>query len=132
MRAPAISSDLSRNYRVDFTQYESSLQDNGFLNTLYLVFQEFKLALDTTMTNVVYPEIVQFVRREEEKIEHFIASVFQPYEGIVDQGLSELRNVLNGFNIDRRPDRHFRPQDLPRVAAVKESAGLKLPPLVAF
>jgi len=121
-----------RDYRVDFTQFQHSLQDNGFLNTLYLVFQEFKLALDTTMTNVVYPEIVQFVRREEEKIQHHIASIFQPYEGIVDQGLSELRNVLNGFDIDRRPDRHFRPQDLPSVAAVKESAGLKLPPLVAF
>ncbi len=121
-----------RDYRVDFTQFQQSLQDNGFLNTLYLVFQEFKLALDTTMTNVVYPEIVQFVRREEEKIHHHIASIFQPYEGIVDQGLSELRNVLNGFDIDRRPDRHFRSQDLPSVAAVKESAGLKLPPLVAF
>jgi GTPase SAR1 family protein len=121
-----------RDYRVDFTQFQQSLQDNGFLNTLYLVFQEFKLALDTTMTNVVYPEIVQFVRREEEKIQHHIASIFQPYEGIVDQGLSELRNVLNGFDIDRRPDRHFRSQDLPSVAAVKESAGLKLPPLVAF
>ena len=121
-----------RDYRVDFTQFQQSLQDNGFLNTLYLVFQEFKLALDTTMTNVVYPEIVQFVRREEEKIQHHIAAIFQPYEGIVDQGLSELRNVLNGFDIDRRPDRHFRPQDLPSVAAVKESAGLKLPPLVAF
>jgi GTPase SAR1 family protein len=121
-----------RDYRVDFTQFQQSLQDNGFLNTLYLVFQEFKLALDTTMTNVVYPEIVQFVRREEEKIQHHIAAIFQPYEGIVGQGLSELRNVLNGFDIDRRPDRHFRPQDLPSVAAVKESAGLKLPPLVAF
>ncbi|MGA9263545.1 MAG: dynamin family protein [Desulfobacterales bacterium] len=121
-----------RDYRVDFAQFQQSLQDNGFLNTLYLVFQEFKLALDTTMTNVVYPEIVQFVRREEEKIQHHIAAIFQPYEGIVDQGLSELRNVLNGFDIDRRPDQHFRPQDLPSVAAVKESAGLKLPPLVAF
>jgi GTPase SAR1 family protein len=121
-----------RDYRVDFTHFENSLQENGFLNTLYLVFQEFKLALDTTMTNVVYPEIVQFVRREEEKIQHHITSIFQPYEGIVEQGLSELRSVLNGFDISRRPDRHFSPQDLPSVAAVKESAGLKLPPLVAF
>jgi len=121
-----------RDYRVDFTHFENSLQENGFLNTLYLVFQEFKLALDTTMTNVVYPEIVQFVRREEEKIQHHITSIFQPYEGIVDQGLAELRSVLNGFDINRRPDRHFSPQDLPSVAAVKESAGLKLPPLVAF
>lgn len=121
-----------RDYRVDFTQFENSLQNNGFLNTLYLVFQEFKLVLDTTMTNTVYPGIVQFVRREEEKIQHHITSIFQPYEGIVDQGLSELRSVLNGFDIDRRPDRHFSPQDLPSVAAVKESAGLKLPPLVAF
>jgi len=121
-----------RDYRVDFTHFENSLQENGFLNTLYLVFQEFKLALDTTMTNVVYPEIVQFVRREEEEIQHHITSIFQPYEGIVEQGLSELRSVLNGFDISRRPDRHFSPQDLPSVAAVKESAGLKLPPLVAF
>ncbi|MEJ2473123.1 MAG: dynamin family protein [Desulfobacterales bacterium] len=121
-----------RDYRVDFTHFENSLQENGFLNTLYLVFQEFKLALDTTMTNVVYPEIVQFVRREEEKIQHHMTSIFQPYEGIVGQGLSELRSVLNGFDINRRPDRHFSPQDLPSVAAVKESAALKLPPLVAF
>jgi GTPase SAR1 family protein len=121
-----------RDYRVDFTQYEGRLKENGFLNTLYLVFQEFKLALDTTVTAVAYPEIVQFVRREEEKIENAIASVFQPYEGIVDQGLAELRTVMNGFDTERRPEGHFRPQDRPSVAAVKESAGLKLPPLVAF
>jgi GTPase SAR1 family protein len=121
-----------RDYRVDFAKYKDSLDDDGFLGTLYLVFQEFKLALDAAMTNTVYPEVVRFVNREEEKIERGVISALEPYTGMVDRGLTELQGVLDGFDIDRRPDQHFRSHDFPSVAAVKQAAGLKLPPPVSF
>ncbi|MFZ1200926.1 MAG: dynamin family protein, partial [Desulfobacterales bacterium] len=121
-----------RDYRIEAGRYDGSLTENGFLDTLYLIFQEFKLALDTVMTSVVYPEIVRFTRQEEEKIDRHFAAVFQPYEGIVDQGLSELKTVLSGLDIVGGADSYPGARDVPGVAAAKESAGLKLPPLVAF
>ncbi|MFZ0133842.1 MAG: hypothetical protein WAK95_14980, partial [Desulfobacterales bacterium] len=121
-----------RDYRIEAGRHDSSLAENGFLDTLYLIYQEFKLALDTVMTTAVYPDIVRFTRQEEEKIDRHFTAVFRPYEGIVDQGLSELKDVLVGLDIAGRADGTAGARDVPAAAAARESAGLKLPPLVAF
>lgn len=124
--------DFVRNYRVDLGKFEDELRTSGFMNTLYLVFQEFKKDLDKTMTDVVYPDVFQFVRREEEEIEKYFRSIYEPYEGIVAQGLADLRNVLDEFGIDSPFDKGMRKQALPGVADVREAAGLKLPAPVTF
>jgi hypothetical protein len=124
--------DFVRNYRVDFGKYEEELRNSGFMNTLYFVFQEFKKDLDKTMTDVVYPDVFQFVRREEEKIEKYFRSIYEPYEGIVAQGLADLRNVLDDFGIDSPIEKSLQTQALPGVADVREAAGLKLPAPVTF
>ena len=121
-----------RDYRIEAGRYDGSLAENGFLDTLYLIYQEFKLALDTVMTTAVYPDIVRFTRLEEEKIDRHFEAVFRPYEGIVDQGLSELKDVLVGLDIAGRAGGPAGARDVPAAADARESAGLKLPPLVAF
>ncbi len=121
-----------RDYRVDSSKYQRNLENSGFSNTLYVVFQEFKQALDMTMTHTIYPSIVNFVRSEEEKVAKHLNAIIEPYEGIVEQGLMELRKVLHDFEIDGHTRTLLPAFEPPDVEAVKLTAGLRLPPLVAF
>ena len=124
--------EFIRGYRVDYRKYEDHLKPSAFLGTLYAVFQEFKQSLDRAMTSAVYPEVIRFVRQEEEKIEKYFKSIFEPYEGIIDQSIAELNSVLKEYNIagDLQPEKHRL--HFPTIESVKEMTGLKLPPLVAF
>ena len=121
-----------RGYQVDFSKYQGNLEIHGFRNTVYMIFQEFKQALDATMTHTVYPEIVNFVRGEEEKIDQHLREILEPYGGIVEQGFMDMRNVLNGFKIEGPIEHHLSVFEPPDIDAVKATAGLRLPPLVPF
>jgi GTPase SAR1 family protein len=124
--------DFIRDYQVEFNNYEESLLNSGFFNTVYLVFQEFKQALHETMTGTVYPEIVQFVQQEERKIEKFLDAVFEPYESIIDDALADLREVVRDAAIAEAIPEGLRRVELPSLDSLKQISGLKLPPLVTF
>lgn len=121
-----------RDYQVDIGKYQGNLEKDGFLSTIYVVFQEFKQALDTMMTDTLYPEIVNFVRGEEKKIEKQLKATLNPFASIVEQGLAELRSDLHDFGTDGSIQNRRLCFDLPDFDAVKAAAGLHLPPLVPF
>ena len=121
-----------RDYRVDFGKYQENLDDSGFLHTLDLVFQEFKQALDANMAHSVYPTVVNFVRDEEEKIGRRLRDVLEPYQGIVVQGLGELRKALVDFDADTRTEPLSVGFESPDIQAVKSAAALRLPSLVTL
>lgn len=126
--------EFIRSHHIDLNQYRSTLQDGGFSNALYLVFQEFKQALDVAMTGTIYPEVVRFTHQQEEKIEAYYRSVYEPYEGIVEQALDAVSGLLQEMELSEAPvssPNHGR-IELPSVESVKNAAGLKLPPMVAF
>jgi len=124
--------DFIRDYQIEYNNYEESLLNSGFFNTVYLVFQEFKQALNETMTGTVYPEIVQFVHQEERKIEKYFKAVFEPYESIIDDALADLREVVRGAAIAKAIPEDFRRVEFPSLDSLKQVSGLKLPPLLAF
>ena len=84
------------------------------------------------MTHTVYPEIVNFVRSEEEKIDQHLRAILEPNGGIVEQGSMDMRNVLNGFKIEGSIEHHLSRFEPPDIDAVKATAGLRLPTLVPF
>ena len=118
-----------RDYRVDFGKYQDKLAADGFLNTMALIFQEFKQALDTAMTQKTYPEIVNFVKGLEEKIAKELNATLDPYGCIVEQGLLDLRRDLNWLGTDGSADNSLQLFDMPDFDAVKTMVGLRLPPL---
>jgi hypothetical protein len=124
--------DFIRRYQVDYQRYEKSLQAVGFLNTLYLVFQEFKQALDATMAEIVYPEVVRFARTAEKKIQAHFVSIYEPYDGIIVQNHGEMNTMMRDLGIAGARGAENRRMALPGVDAVKEETNLKLPALVAF
>jgi hypothetical protein len=121
-----------RNYSVDYQKYGNQFQSSGFFNTLNTVFQEFKHALNRAMTDAVYPEVVRFVREEEKKIEDYFHSLFQPYQSLVDDAHQEMQTVLKELAIKADPATDPDRILLPTADALKDAAGLKIPPLVSF
>jgi len=121
--------DFIKNYSVPYDQYEESLKISGFSNTLYLVFQAFRQALDAFMTESVNPVIIRFVRDEEQKILERLSSAADPYHDMVRSGLSGDEGLMK--TVDNHPPGHpaAKGAGMPDVDAIKGFLGLTFPPV---
>lgn len=124
--------DFIRHYRVESRDYETMLEKAGFMQTVYLVFQKFKQDLSAAMTEQVHPEMIQFARQEEEKIERFFASLFEPFESIVNGALEELGKSMRSFDISNPTTARGQMRALPSLENVKAASNLQPPPMVTF
>jgi len=91
--------DFIKSYHISLYQYEDRLTKDGFSNTLYLVFQEFKHGLDTFMAENINPKIFHFVKNEEEKIIDYFDSISGPYEVMVNDALSEYNAAMERLGL---------------------------------
>jgi GTPase SAR1 family protein len=121
-----------RNYKVSYSQYEENLKVSGFLNTLHLVFQEFKQALDTSVVENLTPEVIRFAREMEKKIYDHFKSVFQAYEAIFEEALAEYDSVLNVLQLSKSIKKEQRLINFPEMDSIKETSRLKIPPVITF
>ena len=122
--------DFIRGYQISYHDHEENLKQAGFSSTLYLIFQEFKHALDSYMTESVNPEIVRFIRQEEDWIREHLSSIAGPYELMVQDALAEYSNLMESFGVgclQKRPPKI----SLPDMDSIKSMIGLSLPPAVA-
>ncbi len=117
-------------YAVPFAEYEQSVEASGFSNSLYLVFQEMKRALDTHLAETVHPEVVRFVREEEGKIRDHFAAVAGPYDTMVRDALTDYNETMKTLGIPPVRD-DLPPLTLPDLASVRESDNIQLPPASA-
>ena len=124
--------DYIRRYQVDWPTAEQMLEKNGFMPTVYLIFQQFKQDLSAAMTDRVYPDVIQFARQEEQKIEAFFASLFEPFESIVSGALEELTGSLQSFDLPGPSASPNHLVKLPSLESVKAAANLRPPAMTAF
>ena len=122
--------DFIRNYRVPHDTYERYLKSSGFSHTLYMVFQEFRQALDAFMAENVNPAIIRFVKDKEHKIAENLKAAVDPYHAMVRSVLAGYDGMMDGF------DKNFSegvPQqaEMPDMDAIKRFLELSLPPVVA-
>ncbi len=122
--------DFVRGYRVDFDRYEESLGTAGFAKTLYMVFQEFKQAVDTTMAEVVNPQVIRFVKDQEKYLLEYLDEIAGPYGAMIDDAIANNGAAADGTVPETT---RFRPRI--SIAAdletIRENAGLRLPPAAA-
>jgi GTPase SAR1 family protein len=118
------------NYAILHPKYEGQVKTSGFSKTLYLIFQEFKLALDTFMAETVNPEIIRFVRSKEALIHEQLKAISEPFNIIVQDAIVEYNNMMGNLGINPF---YESPKniDLPDIGTVKAATGLTLPPAVA-
>ncbi|MGD9007934.1 MAG: dynamin family protein [Desulfobacteraceae bacterium] len=119
-----------RDYRADLSAYREPLASSGFTHTLYLVFQEFKQAVDRFMAEKINPEIIGFVGRQEAHLVEYLRSIPLPFESMINDALQQYETAMAKFGLPQGPGRlHF--DTASDIEAVKHSLGIALPPAAA-
>jgi hypothetical protein len=119
-----------RGYQVDLGRYDESLRTAGFAKTLYLVFQEFKQAVDATMAEAVNPQVIHFVKDQEKHLLDYLDEIAGPYGTMIDDALAQYESALDASTppLRRSWPRISIATDLERI---RQNAGLRLPPAAA-
>jgi hypothetical protein len=113
-------------YSLAVENYRDKLASSGFNNTLYLIFQEFKQALDTFMTESINPEVVRFAGKIEHNIKSSLESVAAPYQSMASEEIAELKASVNSESEGSEEDMSSG-QSLLDMDALKRITGLSLP-----
>ncbi|MDM8548767.1 dynamin family protein [Desulfobacterales bacterium HSG2] len=119
-----------RDYDVPYYKYEENLEASNFANTLYLIFQEFKHAVEKFMAETTNPEIIRFVRGMEKKIREHLESVTGPYDVMAGDALAAYNKTMEHFGIPP-VQRNQSGISIPDMNLIKRTGRLSLPPLTA-
>jgi GTPase SAR1 family protein len=116
-------------FRLGPESYGERLRHSGFLQTLYQVFQVFKQALDSFITEQINPEIIRFIAAEEIKIRDALESIAAPYQGVIADAYTEFCSLMSklGISIDCAEPESIA---MPNIDSLLRQAGLSIPPLV--
>ncbi len=93
-----------RDQHISYEKYEDSFSSNGFSNTLYLVFHDFKARVDSFIAERLGPEIVKFVKDTEGYIQDSFQSVSSPYAGMIADYLEKYNTQLESLGISRKEE----------------------------
>ena len=115
-----------RQYAAAVDPFQEKTPKISFTQALFLVFQEFKHSLDTFLTESTMPEVIRFIREEEAKIAAYLLTIAAPYDGLLQDALSDYRTSMGslGFTPGRDKMDSIR---IPDLDAVKSRSGLRLP-----
>jgi GTPase SAR1 family protein len=119
-----------RGYSIDTRNNTDDLDGMGFSATLYMVFQEFKHAIDLLMTETINPKLVHFIRQDEKKIDSLLVTVAGTYGTMVDDAFQRYESTLRTLGVEltgRTSDSDI----VLNVDSLKRTAGLAVPPLVS-
>ena len=119
-----------RGYQVEMGRYDESLMRVGFAKTLYLVFQEFKQALDAHMAETVNPQVIRFVKGQEKHLMGYLDEIAGPYGAMIDDALAQYADAMD----DGRPPQRRALSRLSigaELETIRRIAGLSLPPTAA-
>jgi hypothetical protein len=119
-----------RDYQVDMQRYDESLTQAGFANTLFVVFQEFKQAVDAYMAESVNPRVIKFVRTQEVELLNHLDDIAGPYGAMIDEALANYTQVVDSGAVSSQ--RTTRPIRIgPELETIRSTAGLSLPTVAA-
>ncbi len=120
--------DFIRTYTIPSSRYEDAIKHSGFTNTLYLVYQDFKLALDGFIAETINPEIIRFIGKTEKKIQKYFEEVANPYVLIAQDAMQEYKDSMAAFGIELS---HSRSESvyLIDMNLIKGNAGIKFTPV---
>lgn len=119
-----------RGYRVEMERYDENLKAAGFAKTLYMVFQEFKQAVDAHMAETVNPMVIRFIRSRETSLAEYLDEIAEPYGAMIDEALKPVTDAVNDERNDQRPARSTIRIGT-ELEAIRKTAGLSLPPAAA-
>jgi len=117
-----------RNFHLNLEPYESTLESSRFTEALYLVYQDFKSAVDKHLAETIHPRIVKYLGGEEQEIKSQLESVATPYAAMVQEALSDYQASM----VDTGASQRITPGTemvLTDLKALKMRDKLSLPPV---
>ncbi|MFW5957957.1 MAG: hypothetical protein ACOCQ0_02265, partial [Desulfosalsimonas sp.] len=121
--------DFISGYSIPYERYRSAIAENGFADTLFVVFQDFKEQLDRYMAETVNPKLFRFTRENEEYIKDYFESIAGPYETMVREALMEFQKDPRD---DKSPDKETLPDSPPiSLDSVKKAHEIEVPDAAA-
>ncbi|MCD6585978.1 MAG: hypothetical protein J7K96_09490, partial [Desulfobacteraceae bacterium] len=122
--------EFVKSYNIPLSQYQDKVATDGFSNTLYLVFQEFKHGIDTYMAENINPQIFNFVKNEELKIKEYFETITGPYEVMVNDALAEYNTAMERLGLGVASD-YRKPAADVDLKTLKQVNTLAFPPAAA-
>ncbi|MBU4002351.1 MAG: dynamin family protein [Proteobacteria bacterium] len=120
--------EFVQGYQLNLSDYESKLETTGFNNTLYLVFQDFRQAVDRFMAESINPPIIKFLKEKEGRIMTFFKSVTTPYEKMILDSFEDDNQMLSALGGLPGSVNHGAATYGPDLDMIKRISGLKFPP----
>ena len=115
-------------YDPSFENYFESGTLPGLNQNLYRVYQDFKTALDSFITESVTPKLVGFIKKQEEKILSDLDQMTRPYANMVENALKDYGHAMGEFGIELViPDRESM-GSIPDLETLKSMVNLKYQP----
>jgi hypothetical protein len=128
-----LAKDISgfiKKYQIDYEKCAGDVEEMGFSTTLYMIFQEFKRALDRHMTETINPRLIQFIRAEEKKIGDVLDATAESYDTLVRDILRKHGETLKSLGISSSNHAHEGIHSLD-MESLKRKSALRVPPLVS-
>jgi len=116
-------------YALEPNKYQSSLDDTDFSQILYLLFQDFKQAIDSYITEAINPELIRFVQNNEKRIGEYFESAILPFDSMMEEAYGEFNQMSDRTEGSAEGIRrsNMRP---PEMAAIIKISALRPPALV--
>jgi hypothetical protein len=113
-------------YDLPSQEYDHGLNDMGFANALYRVFQDFKQAIDRYITEEINPDIIRFIKEKEKWIDTYLCSVASPYDGLIRDMMTEYDRAMGTFGLNRINNWSDK-IEFQDVENIRSAIGLKFP-----
>ena len=119
-----------RSYMPATEKFQSNPESSDFSQDLYLLFQDFKQALDAHISEVINPGVLRFVQEREKQIESYFEALIIPFESMIEEAHEEF-NGLMGRNGSNPAPKKRPPKTGPRMESILKTSGVNPPPMVA-
>jgi len=119
-----------KKYTIDDNKNESDIEEMGFSTTLYMLFQDFKRALDRYMAETINPQLIQFIKKEEVKIGDLLDKTVGSYDTLVRDVLQKHEDTLQSLGISAKSYMGGAIHSVD-IESLKSKDTLSVPPLVS-
>ncbi|MFP4572562.1 MAG: dynamin family protein [Desulfobacterales bacterium] len=120
--------DFISAYSISYDRYRTAISENGFAETLFAVFQDFKQQLDRYIAETVNPKLFRFARENEEYIKDYFESIAAPYETMIRDALQEFQEKPEN---KKEPDTQGQNRPPISLDAVKKTYTIEIPDATA-
>jgi GTPase SAR1 family protein len=116
------------NYEYKFEQHINNVESSeSVVKSLYVMFQNFKQAIDAHMTEAIMPKIMGFIKTNEKKLIADIYQMTKPYANMIENALEEYSNTLDKLEVHIDISEKNIQSNFPNIESIKNASNIKYP-----